>query len=273
VKKSLKIIFFSFLLVSSTGIYFSQVQTQAQNQPNVSATFTHKPIQNLPAENHDNKDDSSPKPSGKPNPSVDNNAKASTGSGINTDPPSGSERVTGQEPIKKPAKEPAQAATKEPKKQPEKKQEKDPVKAAAKQPETEQKSQSQTLSSIQPEFKIDVSIDEQKVRIYRNGSPVKMFTASTGLNNSTPLGNFTIQNRGEWFFSDKYQEGAEYWVSFKDWGVYLFHTVPMDEEKAIIPDEADKMGLPASHGCIRLEIESAKWIYDHIPQGTPVYIH
>jgi lipoprotein-anchoring transpeptidase ErfK/SrfK len=64
-----------------------------------------------------------------------------------------------------------------------------------------------------------------------------------------------------------------WWVSFKDWGVYLFHSIPMDSNKNILSDEAKKLGSPASHGCVRLNIDNAKWIYDNIPEGTPVNIY
>lgn len=64
-----------------------------------------------------------------------------------------------------------------------------------------------------------------------------------------------------------------WWVSFKDWGVYLFHSVPMDRDKNVLAEEAAKLGIPASHGCIRLETDNARWIYDNIPAGTPVFIH
>lgn len=121
---------------------------------------------------------------------------------------------------------------------------------------------------------IEVSVTEQIVRIFQDGSLQKEWIASTGTpEKPTPLGVFNIQNRGEWFFSSKYGQGAKWWVSFKDWGVYLFHTVPMNQEQEIIVEEAEKLGSPASHGCVRLEVDHAKWIYDNIPQGTPVYIH
>lgn len=122
-------------------------------------------------------------------------------------------------------------------------------------------------------YRIDACIGEQKVRIYENGKVIKEWTVSTGMNNSTPQGTFTIQNRGEWFFSEKYQQGAVWWVSFKDWGVYLFHSVPMDRDRNVLEEEASKLGSPSSHGCIRLEIDDAKWIYDNIPAGTPVNIY
>jgi lipoprotein-anchoring transpeptidase ErfK/SrfK len=126
--------------------------------------------------------------------------------------------------------------------------------------------------SNEPNYRIEVSTSEQKVRIFDNDTMIKEWTVSTGKNNSTPLGDFTIQNRGEWFFSEKYQEGAKWWVSFKDYGIYLFHTVPMDRQKNIVEEQADKLGEPASHGCVRMRVEDAKWIYDNIPEGTPVHI-
>lgn len=120
---------------------------------------------------------------------------------------------------------------------------------------------------------IDVSIGEQKVRVYDREEVIREWTVSTGKNNSTPLGKFKIQNRGKWFFSEKYQQGGKWWVSFKDWGTYLFHSVPMDRNQNLIAEEAEKLGTPASHGCIRLEVEAARWIFENIPQGTQVYIH
>lgn len=125
----------------------------------------------------------------------------------------------------------------------------------------------------QAKYYLDVSLEEQKLRIYQNGELIKEWIVSTGANDATPTGRFNIQNRGEWFFSNKYQQGAKWWVSFKDWGVYLFHTVPMDSNQNIIEDEAEKLGKAVSHGCVRLEVENAKWIYDNIPQGSEVYIH
>lgn len=121
---------------------------------------------------------------------------------------------------------------------------------------------------------IEVAVGTQKMRIYLDGELKKEWTVSTGKPETpTPLGVFAVQNRGEWFFSSKYKQGAKWWVSFKDWGVYLFHSVPMDEQQQILPAEARKLGTPASHGCVRLEVDNAKWVYDNIPQGTPVYIH
>lgn len=132
--------------------------------------------------------------------------------------------------------------------------------------------QSDTADSL--DMWIDVDITKQRVYVMRGDSVVREMAASTGMAGyETPLGTFHIQNRGEWFYNEKYQEGAQWWVSFKDWGVYLFHTVPMDRDRNIIQSEADKLGQPASHGCVRLGVEDAKWIYDNIEEGAKVVIH
>ncbi len=122
-------------------------------------------------------------------------------------------------------------------------------------------------------YYIQVSLADQVTRIYLDGREVKSMVCSSGIpSKPTPTGRFYIQNRGEYFFSEKYQQGGRWWVSFKDWGIYLFHSVPTDRDGDYIPEEAEKLGQPASHGCIRLAPDDARWIYDNIPEGAPVDI-
>jgi len=119
---------------------------------------------------------------------------------------------------------------------------------------------------------IRVSLNEQKVSVLdANGLVIKTFTCSSGESgNETPSGTFTVSGRGESFYNSNIGEGAYYWTRF--YGNYLFHSIPFDKNYQIEQDEAAKLGTPASHGCIRLSIDDAKWIYDHIPEGTKVII-
>ncbi|MEW5932379.1 MAG: L,D-transpeptidase [Bacillota bacterium] len=120
---------------------------------------------------------------------------------------------------------------------------------------------------------VAVDIDRQKVFVYRDGELARSMVCSTGTaDKPTPVGEFRIQNRGEWFFSEKYKQGGRWWVSFHNWGEYLFHSVPMDREGRILEEEAARLGHPASHGCVRLSLEDAEWLYRNIPAGTPVTI-
>ncbi len=128
------------------------------------------------------------------------------------------------------------------------------------------------------EYVVTVDLSEQVVSVYLEGSLVKNMICSSGIptaDNATPKGRFIIdesgKKRGEWFFSRTFKEGAEYWVGFIG-GIYLFHSVPMNEEREVIPAQAELLGQPASHGCIRLSVEDAKWFYETIPSGTVLHI-
>ena len=68
-------------------------------------------------------------------------------------------------------------------------------------------------------------------------------------------------------------EGANYYVSWKDHGVYLFHSVPTKASGAYNVEEAEKLGKSTgSHGCIRLSIPDAKWMSANLPVGTKIVI-
>jgi hypothetical protein len=129
-----------------------------------------------------------------------------------------------------------------------------------------------SLELAQKPLKIDVSLKDQKVLVLdAQDRPVKEFVCSSGeAGSATPTGTFTVTDRGESFYNPKIKEGAYYWTRF--YKSYLFHSVPFDGNQDMEPQEAAKLGTPASHGCIRLETENAKWIYDHIPKGTTVVI-
>ena len=129
------------------------------------------------------------------------------------------------------------------------------------------------VESLTP-YLIYVNLSEQMTYVYKGTmnkwDTVKSFTCSTGIDDEeTPTGVFDVRERGDWFFSDKYQQGGKYWVQF--YGDYLFHSVPYNEDQSEVVDNT--LGTPASHGCIRLKTEDAKWIYDNIDSGTKVIIN
>jgi lipoprotein-anchoring transpeptidase ErfK/SrfK len=124
---------------------------------------------------------------------------------------------------------------------------------------------------------ISVSLQRQKVDIMNGDRRLYTMVASTGLDtpvsDQTPEGVFFIQHeRGLSFFNTRIGEGARYWVSWLHHGEYLFHSVPTDRGGRVIADEALKLGQRASHGCIRLTLPDAKWIYENMPYGTKVVI-
>ena len=85
---------------------------------------------------------------------------------------------------------------------------------------------------------------------------------------STPTveGTFRVGIRGYYFDS-----GASrcYWYTqFR--GNYLFHSVLYNKNGTL---RDGRVGMPLSHGCVRLQIQNAKWIYDTIPAGTTVVVY
>lgn len=119
-----------------------------------------------------------------------------------------------------------------------------------------------------------VRLDRQRVYISGDGKLLYTMYASTGIDGRTPVGHFSIGQRGLHFFnsSPAVRLGANYWTSIYQNRI-LFHTVPFDAKGHYDIKEASDLGKRAgSHGCVQLSIPDAKWIYDKIPEGTPVTI-
>lgn len=119
-----------------------------------------------------------------------------------------------------------------------------------------------------------VNIQDQKTYVYKgsknNWKLEKTLISSTGIEGKeTPVGVFKVQNRAPWFFSPKYGQGGKYYVQFM--GNYLFHSIPFDSDKTTVSDPT--LGEPASHGCIRLAVDDAKWLYDNVQNGSKIIIY
>ena len=55
----------------------------------------------------------------------------------------------------------------------------------------------------------------------------------------------------------------------------LFHSIPYSvngDKYSMSSYGYNRLGQPASHGCIRLAAGNAKYIYDNVPIGTPVTV-
>lgn len=123
-------------------------------------------------------------------------------------------------------------------------------------------------------YLIHVDLTNQKTYVYsgciNKWNLIKTLICSTGIDSKkTPEGSYTIKEKGDWFFSEKYKQGGKYWLQFD--GNYLFHSIPYDKSKKNILDYT--LGTPASHGCIRLSEADSKWLYDNIPSGSKVIIN
>lgn len=126
-------------------------------------------------------------------------------------------------------------------------------------------------------FLIRVNRQQNCITIYttdENGDysvPVKSMICSTG-GESTPLGTYSVREKYGFrkLLYDVYGQYATRIV-----GQILFHSSSYaDKSKdTLLAEEFNKLGTSASHGCIRLTTEDAKWIYDYCRWGTIVEIY
>ena len=125
---------------------------------------------------------------------------------------------------------------------------------------------------------IRVSLKGNRTYIMSGKKPIYTMLSTGGLyhkgKSDTPTGTFHIQEeRGQEFYNYELNEGARYYVSWKNHGVYLFHSVPTKANGKIDLKEAKKLGkTQGSHGCVRLSLPDAEWLMNTVPYGTKVVI-
>ncbi len=133
----------------------------------------------------------------------------------------------------------------------------------------------------QSTYRIEVNRKCNTVTIYaKDGSngyiiPVVAFACSVG-KSSTPTakGTYTVGSKYRWklLMGPSYGQYATA-VSGQS-GVY-FHSVAGVNMTSynISASDYNMLGSAASHGCIRLNVRDAKWIYDNVPTGSTIYIY
>lgn len=127
-------------------------------------------------------------------------------------------------------------------------------------------------------YKIVIDISDQRVYVGKwTGAAytdlVKTMKCSTGKNATpTPTGVYQAGGKagGEWYYFKDFNCYAKW--AYRIVGGILFHSVVYSSSKKLVRSSVSNLGRKASHGCVRLTVEDAKWIYDNCPTGTTVYI-
>ena len=114
--------------------------------------------------------------------------------------------------------------------------------------------------------------------LYNGMRPVRQFAVATGQSvYPTPLGRFQIvvKWKNPWWYppASPWAKGEKptppgpgnplgtRWMGISSPGVGI-HGTPQD----------GSIGYSLSHGCVRMHIPQAEWLFDHVEVGTPVYI-
>jgi len=105
-----------------------------------------------------------------------------------------------------------------------------------------------------------VSLDDQRVHVYRNGVRIAVSTCSTGKpGHETPTGVFTILQKDKHHHSSTYNNAPMPNMNRLTWSGVALHAGKLP-------------GYPASHGCVRLPMDFSAKLFSITHIGTPVII-
>lgn len=129
-------------------------------------------------------------------------------------------------------------------------------------------------------FAITIDVNNQVTTVYgrdANGEYtviVRQMLCSTGtVKNPSPTGEFVLSGRhAQWCKFPQYGSYARYWTKINS--SIAFHSVIYNSvsNTDMKTSSYEKLGRRASHGCIRLTVADAKWIFDNVGKGTVVTI-
>ncbi len=118
---------------------------------------------------------------------------------------------------------------------------------------------------------IDINLTKQILTIYEDGVNMGNYRVSTGKRvMPTPTGNFSILNKRKRAWSKKYKLFMPYFMGFTNQG-HGIHELP--EWPNGYKEGANHLGVPVSHGCVRMGVGPAETVYYWADIGTPVHIH
>lgn len=119
---------------------------------------------------------------------------------------------------------------------------------------------------------IDLSLAAQVLSVFENGKLIDSFMVSTGKRGmETPRGSYQIRNKAPRVWSKAYGLYMPLWMAVASDGKFGIHELP--EWPGGYKEGANHLGIPVSHGCIRLGVGPAKIVYDWTAIGTPVVIY
>ncbi len=132
-------------------------------------------------------------------------------------------------------------------------------------------------------YAVEVDVNNQVVKVWKYNDATgeydifdRAFLCSTGTkSNPSELGQFVLTGRrARWCEFPKWGGGkAQYWTRINS--DIAFHSVlyGANDEMSLKVSSLNNLGKRGSHGCIRLTVADAKWVYDNCRAGTVVTIH
>ena len=131
-----------------------------------------------------------------------------------------------------------------------------------------------------PTYFIIVDVNNQIVTVWGLDEeneyrvPIRYMLCSSGNKSTpTPVGRHVLNGRkSRWCFFPKWGDWARYWTRIN--AQVAFHSpIHREADASTLKENTYKrLGNRASHGCVRLSNEDAKWIFDNVGAGTTVWV-
>jgi lipoprotein-anchoring transpeptidase ErfK/SrfK len=121
------------------------------------------------------------------------------------------------------------------------------------------------------EVSLNINLATQTLNYLLNGFVWQSFPISTGkASMPTPKGTFAVLNKIERAWSKTYGLWMPYWLGLSSPGIGI-HELPVWPSG--YREGENHLGTPVSHGCIRLGLDSALYVYEHVESETKVLIY
>lgn len=118
--------------------------------------------------------------------------------------------------------------------------------------------------------KVEISLKKQLLTYYVAGQAWKEFPVSTGkASMPTPTGTFTVTNKVKKAWSKTYKLWMPFWLGLNRGGIGI-HELPVWPSG--YREGANHLGKPVSHGCVRLGIGPAQYLFERVDVGLQVFI-
>jgi len=117
-----------------------------------------------------------------------------------------------------------------------------------------------------------VDISEQHMYVYEGNTLVYSFVSSTGMNNATRVGTFSVLNKIPNAYGATWNIWMPHWLGIY-WSGNLqngIHALPILPNGATL--WAGYLGTPISYGCVVLGSYDAQTLFNWVDIGTPVEI-
>ncbi len=123
-----------------------------------------------------------------------------------------------------------------------------------------------------------IVLDEQRAYFYTSKRRlIATLPVSTGIDDQTPVGTFKVFSKSaQTFYAPNPVERMKYMTRFtkgREGGNIGFHGIPYKVTKnGDIPFYTPLGIAPVSHGCIRMRVTDARWVFDNMKLGSVVSV-